>query len=187
MKKRNLLIISLLFCGIITIQAQTFKKGDLVGDLTIGLGSTLYTGVGYTSSIPPLAIAADYGIVDNVFDKGTIGIGGLIGYSSAGWSNNSYGYNYGWNYTYIVIGPRGTLHYPFIDKLDTYAGLLVGYNIVSVSATGTAGTYGSAAGSAAIFAFFVGARYYFTDKFAVMAELGTGFAYLNLGISLKLK
>ena len=36
------------------------------------------------------------------------------------------------------------------------------------------------------YSWFVGARYYFTDKLAGMAELGYGITYLNLGVSLKL-
>jgi len=190
MKKRNIIISALLLISVISINAQTFKKGDLVGNLTLGLGSALYSGIGYSTSIPPLAVSADYGIVDNVFDKGTIGIGGLLGYSSAGQTYNYggfYGGSYSWNYTYIVIGPRGTIHYPFVDKLDTYAGILLGYNIVSVSTTGNGISTAGAAGSAAIFSAFVGARYYFSDKFAGVVELGSGFAYFNIGISLKLK
>jgi hypothetical protein len=184
MKKRNLVIIALIFISIISLNAQTFKKDNFVGNLTIGFGNALY-GSAYSSSFPPIAISGDYGIVDNVFDKGTIGIGGLIGYTSS--KQNIYS-DYSWSYTSIVIGPRGTIHYPFVDKLDTYAGLMIGYDIVSASSTGYNDGYNyTASGSVAIFAGFVGARYYFNDKIAGVCELGFGIAYFNIGISYKIK
>ncbi len=188
MKKLNVLLISFFLISALSANAQTFKSGDLVGNLTIGFGDALYGGLGYATSVPPLAISGDYGIVDNVFDKGTIGIGGLIGYSSAGWNYGYDGYNASWNITYIVIGPRGTLHYPFVDKLDTYVGLMIGYDIVSVSASNNINGYAyGGSGSQLITAGFVGARYYFTDKFAGVCEIGWGIAYFNIGVSLKLK
>ena len=122
MKKRNLGIVALLFISVISLNAQSFKKGDLVGNLTIGFGSSMYLGYGYgssSSSFPAICVSADYGIVDNVAQKGTIGIGGIIGYESQSWN-----YYYGTaKASDFVIGPRGTFHYPFVDKLDTYVGL----------------------------------------------------------------
>ncbi len=73
-----------------------------------------------------------------------------------------------------------------VDKLDTYAGVLLGYNIVSVKDIGTTQIGYSSNGSSGIFSAYVGGRYYFNDKFAGMVELGTGIAYLNLGIAVKL-
>ena len=45
--------------------------------------------------------------------------------------------------------------------------------------------YFNASSSGLSIAWFAGARYYFSDNFAVMAEIGYGVAYLNLGIALK--
>ncbi|MBK6347236.1 MAG: hypothetical protein IPF68_15140 [Bacteroidales bacterium] len=97
-----------------------------------------------------------------------------------------FGDEYYVKYTYIVIGARGTFHYPLVDKLDTYGGVMLGYTIVSNSTNlpSTFGTYSYTANSFTP-SFFVGGRYYFTDNFAAMAELSYGVALLNLGVALK--
>ena len=41
------------------------------------------------------------------------------------------------------IKPPGSFHYPLVDKLDTYAGILLGYNIVTSKEIGDpTGGYG---------------------------------------------
>jgi len=185
MKTKILLTSAFVFLCFITVSAQTstFEKGSGVGNLGIGLGNALYTGGGYTSAIPPISVSYEVGALDGIFDKGTLGIGGYLGYTSA-----KYGYvGYEWKYTNVVIGVRGAIHYPFVEKLDTYAGLMLGYDIVSVKEpSGFPGGY-SALGSGLILPGFVGARYYFTDKFAGFGELGWGIAYFTIGVSLKIK
>ncbi len=88
---------------------------------------------------------------------------------------------YGWNYSSIIVGARAALHYQFIDMLDTYTGLMLGYNVVSSKSFGDfGGVTTSAAGSGIAYSWFLGGRYYFSDNFAGMLELGYGIAYLNL-------
>ncbi len=91
-----------------------------------------------------------------------------------------------WNYTSIVFGPRGNLHYQFVDKLDTYTGLMLGYNLLSSKFTGTGSGYGSASEGGFTYAWFMGGRYFFSEKVAAMLELGYGVIYINVGISLAL-
>lgn len=165
-------------------QEPTFEKGNKVLNLGIGLGSTLYSGTYYKSQVPPVSGSLEFGIVDNVLEKGVIGVGPYLGYSS-------YKYEYsgwGWKYSNVIVGARGNFHYPLVDKLDTYTGLLLGYNVASSKEFGNATPgwdYSYSAGGV-VWSWFVGARYYFSEKFGVMAELGYGIAYLNLGVSLKL-
>jgi hypothetical protein len=165
----------------ILAQESTFKKGDKVLNLSVGFGSGLYTGGGYTTSVPPLAASFEVGVKD--FDwKGSIGVGGIFAYGAHKWEYAGWG----WKYTNIIIGARGALHYPLAKKLDTYTGLVIGYNIVSSTEFGVNPIYDySAKSSGVAYSWFVGARYYFTDRFAVLGELGVGISYLNLGIALK--
>ncbi|HAH23767.1 MAG TPA: hypothetical protein DCL77_08420, partial [Prolixibacteraceae bacterium] len=93
---------------------------------------------------------------------------------------------YGWKYSDIIIGARGAVHYQFIDHLDTYAGLMLGYDIVSSKTFGTGVFSGNATSSGFKFDVFVGGRYYFTDKFAGLVELGSGISYVNIGVAIKL-
>jgi hypothetical protein len=164
-------------------QESTFKQGDKVLNLGIGIGSTLYTGSYYKAGIPPISASLEFGVKDGVLDKGTIGIGGYLGYSSHKWDYSGWG----WKYTNIVLGVRGVFHYPLVNKLDTYTGILLGYNIATSKEYGSPilGYNYSASSGGLVGAWFVGARYYFSDTFAVMGELGYGITYLNLGVALK--
>ncbi len=183
--KKLLVTLSVVLClSVATIAQNTFNQGDKVINLGIGFGSTLYTGSYYTNKTPPISGAFEIGIKDNLFDdKSSIGIGGYLGYTGAKWEQSGYG----WKYSNIILGARGALHYQLIDNLDTYTGLMVGYNMVSSSAIGS-GAYGgsTALGSGLRASWFLGGRYYFTEKVAGLLELGYGVSYLNLGIAFKL-
>lgn len=165
-------------------QDPIFIKGSKVLNLGVGLGSTLYRGSYYKTQVPPVSASFEVGILENLLEKGSIGVGGYLGFSSI-----KYEYlEWGWKYSNIIIGPRGNFHYPLIKKLDTYTGLLVGYNIVTSKEFGNPveGWDYSASSGGVVWSWFVGARYYFGNKFGVMAELGYGIAYLNLGVCLNL-
>lgn len=183
--KRVLVIIALVVFALPQMTAQTpsFEKGDKVLNLGIGLGSAWYNGYGYSTQIPPLSASLEVGIVDNVLEKGVIGVGGYVAYSSYKYTYPAY--DYGWRYSNFLIGARGNFHYPLAEKLDTYVGLTLGINVVSEKTFGgyTGVSYGSFGGLRA--AGFVGGRYYFKETFALMAELGYGVTYLNIGIALK--
>ncbi len=132
----------------------TFSEGDLVFNAGIGIGTSLYSGSYYKSTMPPISISGEYGVADDFLTEGlTLGVGGYFGIAGSKYEN-FYGYpyreKYGWKYTYTVIGVRGSLHYPLVEKLDTYAGLMLGYNIVSMKEFGDIphGISGSSGGAA---------------------------------------
>lgn len=177
---KKILVLLLVVCFSITqlvAQESTFVKGDKVLNLGIGLGSTYYSSY-YSSSIPALSASFEVGVADNIFEKGVIGVGGYIGYSASKYANY-------WKTSNIVVGARGTFHYPLVNKLDTYTGLLLGYNIASTKYYDSYLGGFNASSSSIASAWFVGARYYFSESFAGMAELGYGVSYLTLGVSLK--
>ncbi len=136
--------------------------------------------------MPPVSISYEQGIKDDVLDVASIGIGGYLGFASAKWESIYSGGSYGWKYNNFIIGARGSFHYPLVDNLDTYAGILLGYNMESAKEIGNVPLGINASSSAGIFSGYVGARYYFTDQIGAMAELGTGIAYLNIGLAIKL-
>jgi hypothetical protein len=177
----TLLVVVFFTLAQLVAQEPTFEKGDKALNLGIGLGSTLYSGTYYKSQIPPVSASLEFGIVDNIIEKGVIGVGPYLGYSSYKWEYSGYG----WKYSSILIGVKGNFHYPLVNKLDTYTGLLLGYNVLSHKEIGVPINDDSWSSSHIAWSWFVGGRYYFKDTFAVMAELGYGIAYLNLGIALK--
>jgi hypothetical protein len=179
MKKISLLIFVVVFSLTqLAAQKSTFVSGDKVFNFGIGLGSTYYSGF-YTSRMPAITGSFEVGVSDEVLEKGSIGVGGYFGYSSARYSNY-------WKTSNFIIGGRGSFHYPLVEKLDTYTGLLLGYNIYSTQRDiNYHGIYAPSSSQIAV-AWFAGARYYFNDNIAGLAEIGYGIAYLTLGIAIKL-
>ena len=166
----------------LTAQESMFVKGDKVFSIGFGLGTSLYSGSYYKMTFPPLAGSIEFGVKDGIFEKGTLGVGAVAGYTG-------YKYEYsgwGWKYSDFIIGGRGYLHYPLVKKLDTYTGITLGYDISTATEFGTNSGYDYDSSSGGfIWAWFVGGRYYLKDNFALQAELGYGVTYLTLGVAFK--
>jgi hypothetical protein len=106
-------------------QQPSFEKGSKVLNLGVGLGM-LHVGSYYKTTVPPISVSWDIGIVDGILKKAAIGIGPYFGYSASKYEVSGWG----WKYNDIIVGVRGSFHYPFVDKLDTYAGVLLGWDII---------------------------------------------------------
>jgi hypothetical protein len=182
MKKILILLTVVLFAASqLMAQDPSFQKGDNVINLGIGLGSTMYHGHGYKMAVPPISASYEFCIVDGIAKKGAVGIAPYIGFSSYKWKYE----DWGWRYTNIVLGARGAFHYPFVDKLDTYAGIMLGYDIITWKEIGDAGDNTADTPGAFVHSEFIGARYYFANNFAAFAELGYGISWFTIGISFK--
>lgn len=165
-------------------QAQeTFSKGDNLVGVQLGIGDGLAISGTYENCVKSGLFATE---------KGSVGVGGYLGYLH--YNNTAGGDYYGdvykseWNYNNIIIGARGSLHYEFIDRLDSYAGLMLGYEIVNYSNSVKGGgelISGELDSNGLAFSLHVGTRYYFTDNFAAGIEVGYGVAYANLGVAFK--
>lgn len=167
------LFVPCFFISQLVAQESTFVKGDKVLNIGVGIGSLL--GSAYSSTFPPVTASLEFEVADNIFEKGAIGVAPFIGFGGYKYSR----YSGQANYSYIPIGVRGLLHYPLADKLDTYAGILLGYIAVS-------GTHiGDAYASRGYGSVFIGGRYYFTEKFAAMIEVGAEIIPLHIGIAYK--
>jgi hypothetical protein len=184
--------LSALFCAFFfltlsPLNAQMYQKGQQDLHLGIGLGTTLYGG-GYRGIVPPINVAYEKGITDN------IGVGAYLGYASARYDYNGFNdLDYYWRYSYMILGARGAYHYDLFKepKLDTYGGLMLGFNFSRASFHSNNPNINdedyTAPGSGGItWSGFLGARYQFKPKLGAYAELGYGVAYLNLGLRLKL-
>ena len=171
-KKFIFLVFILVFTN--AVKAQLFEEGDKVVNLGIGLGSTYYAGLTSSTVIPPLSASFELGVKDGILDEGSLGVGAYAGFSRYNW--------FSYSATHLVLGGRGIFHYPIIEDLDTYTGILLGFRIVSDNSPGDP----LGAGSGIVGSWFIGGRYYFTDNLAGMLELGYGISYLNLGVAFKL-
>jgi len=188
MKKTLYLSVAMILFSAVYTSAQesTFNQNDNVVNLGIGFGGNLYSGTWYRDSeysrMPVITLSYERCVVGNLFnEQSAIGIGGLLGYTSAKYGNKAYG----WTSTDIMIGARGAFHYAFVDKLDTYAGIMAGYNVNSRKWHGTWDDSIKSTSSGLTYTAFAGARYYFANAIAVFAELGYGYNVINAGISVK--
>jgi hypothetical protein len=186
MKKLFFLIVA---CSLVAIhssaQEQSFAKNDNVVSLGVGFGGNLYNYSYYSGMkrIPLLSFGYERCIIGNLFnDKSSLGVGAIVDYTSAKWDSKA---GYTWKSTSMIIGAKGALHYAFVDKLDTYAGFILGYNIVSWKETGVYSGTGSSAASGIGWSFFAGARYYFTNNIGVFGEIGWGYTLFKAGLAFK--
>ena len=195
MKRLSLLLLALcVMGGAANAQKKPFRdgdvfsKGDVVLNLGIGLGNMVYND-SYTKKVPPISLSGEYAVTGNLFNngRGVVGLGAYIGYTGAKYRAFD-NLDAGWNFNNLVLGVRGALHYQFVNRLDTYLGLFLGYNITMTNDYGSfpSGLRPSAPAVGGFeFAFYVGARYYLTQRFAVFGEVGYGLATVNLGLAYK--
>lgn len=170
MMKRFFLLSGLFLILVSAANAQDiFRKGTQYVNAGIGLGSYI-----------PVEVSYERSILDGLIkgQNGAIGVGAYLGYYGNTESD--------WRYNHYVIGARGAFHYQLIPKLDTYGGLMLGYNAASVKWVGEGESLGAATGSVFDFSLFVGGRYFFKPNLGVYGELGYGIAYLSVGVTLKL-
>ena len=177
MKVRNLILgLAVAFAGFVSLgeahAQKTFGKGAQTASIMIGLpsGSSTFSSI----LIPPITGVYEYGLVGNLFSSGngSIGVGAQGEFALYRASADRY-------YSYAFVGARGALHYEFVPKLDTYAGLALGWAFAGSSVPG--------GGSAAAFRsqIFVGGRYYVTPTLGLGGELGYGLTLLNLGVTFR--
>ncbi len=153
-----------------------FSKGVHIIQAGLGLGSTFTSGL--NTKIPPVNFVYERGISNK------ISLGGYFGYSSA--DENLLDIDI--DYKYRIMGLRGSYHFSFLKKLDTYAGLMLGYIEVSADYKTDNPFLQDFSPSASGFggAVHFGARYPFSENLGAYAEVGYGVSLLNIGLSLKL-
>lgn len=196
MKKITLILLFALCITTINQAQNLFDKGANVVSLGIGIGGySPYWGGGYSQS-PYFNLAFDHSVYTFPEIKNlSIGVGGYVGYKTISYvfngswfdkNNNFHNNSVTERWNYFSLGVRPTIHYTFEGtKFETYAGIPLGYVMVSYSYSDPAFYANSSYGSYFGFGFLAGGRYYFSDKIAAFAELGWGLSYLNIGASFK--
>ncbi|MEM6806047.1 MAG: hypothetical protein AAF696_31910 [Bacteroidota bacterium] len=157
--------------SICSLQAQGFEREHKLLGIGVGIGNGNF----------PFGVHFESGIADQ------ISVGGFAGYSSYS-SQLS-------NIRYILASARGSYHFGnhfdgLDDVWDLYGGLSLYYLNTSSNTTSSNPFLGTEAsrssrGSMGL-AIFLGARYFFSDQMGVFAELGTGLAWIQVGLAVKL-
>jgi hypothetical protein len=160
---KKLLLIFTLFLSFTFIakaydDLYTFEQGNSLAGISFGFGSkTAMTGF------------YEYALTKMFVDECNLG-GGFFG----GFHKDKLGAE---TEKIYVIGLRANVHYQFIERLDTYAGIAPNLNIK---------TYNVSDNDTNLSVFVhAGARYYFTNWLAEFGELSTGFDNLKIGVSVK--
>jgi hypothetical protein len=168
-------------------QRSMFNMGDQVISLGLGIGNTLYIGgTGYSTIVPPLSLSFEQAVAEDDFDKGVLGVIGSLGYTSYKFRYNVDPYDFGWNYHNIILAAGSLFHYPLVERLDTYIGAMLAYNLATISDFGNTGDNQAESVKNFLIAAYIGGRYYFSDQVAAFAQLGYGVAYLTFGVSFRL-
>lgn len=163
---------------------QAFEKDTKVVALGLGIGSS-FAPVNNSNQLPGLSIQYEQGVWE-VGNAGVISLGGYVGYKSFKQTTNSGNIEARSTWNYTIVGARSAFHFHGIenDRLDLYAGLMLGYYFLNYKYsdnsgfnTDGSGNYGSTGG----FTIYGGARYYLADNIGVFGELGYGVSFLNVG------
>lgn len=200
MKKVSLLFVALMLAFTVAQSQEKAKSsGDVFGkkssaiNLGIGFGNTIYGGSGYSMGFPTISLSYEYGIVEVPMGsslKGVVSVGGIFGYGGSKYDYSYFGYGYDVKTNYFLVAVRGNYHFIFHPKLDTYAGILLGYYFGSSKVTYSAGYpsyYDNYSGSDGGFhgGAYVGARWFFTPSFAAFSELGWSISIFTIGATYK--
>ncbi len=158
-------------------QATGFSDGKLyVGPrLWAGVYGTLALGVSGEKAI---------GGPRKDLGNGRIGVGGAVDMYS--YSDAYFGYK--WSYRVIPVSGFVNYHMTLKNtKFDPYAGLALGYNVITSSFDGPNGESDASARAGAMFVGVqLGARYFVKPNLAVQAQTGLGLGALSLGVNWKI-
>ena len=140
----------------------TFEKGkSLIGvNVGVGLGNDSRTAV---------SASYEYGLTNMFTEECVLGVGVFGGFHKDKLKNEVE--------KIYIVGTKLNVHYQFVERLDTYAGVAPNFNIR---------TY-ELGNDEAKFQFYVhiGGRYYLTNWLGVFAEMSTGYNNFSGGLSVK--
>lgn len=182
MKKILITIISLLAFSIQIANAQqsTFAKGYQTLNVGLGIGGTIYSD-GYKMLVPPISAAYEYCVASGfINNNASIGVGGYTAFAASRYKFNGNHVDR----SHFILGARGTFHYEFVPLLDTYAGLMLGYDIDNTSGR-IDGRKDTDDNTGFAYSGFIGVRYYFSPTVAGYAELGYGITYASIGATFR--
>lgn len=177
--KKLALIIAAIVCISVGSNAQgMFQKGTQLFKL----------GIGVNGNGTPFEVSYEKGFKEDFLgvDGLVLGLGGNAGYYGYKEDFSNLAGSYSWKYTDFIIAGRALAHYPLISKLDTYAGVMLGYNVASVKYDGpNSGSMPSPSVGGVVFGGVAGARYEFDQSWGAYVEAGFGISNLNLGVAYK--
>jgi hypothetical protein len=155
------------------------------GDFNLGLMFGTPMIKGWNAVMPVISADASWVLLSELIDtqtfgkKGSVDLGVYYGFSAYK-QDNLVGINRENQLLYHSVLFRSAFHFQFVDKLDTYMGIMSGANIRFYS--------GNLLHKDVSFAYnlYAGAKYYFSPQFAVKLEFIEDFTpWLSAGVNFK--
>ena len=180
MKRKIFFLFALLFATSLAF-SQAVEEGNKIINLNVGFITQFNNG---NIQVPPITLSFDYLLTQ--VGPGIISVGAMAGYATSKEDLRLYPGNY-YTYSFILLGARGAYHWfpGQNDKIDTYAGITLGYDITSHKYTGFAGATDISQKSAMLGGMFAGIRYFIVPHFGVNAEFSYGISAISIGGSFK--
>jgi len=192
MRKLVLIIAAFAFISVGSSAVEKAKGKPKVVEMFAKNTQLFHVGIGINSDATPIELSYEKGIKDDLFGvKGlNLGVGGYFNYF--GYSSDFAGFSeagpttYTWKYSNIVLGGRALAHYKLIDKFDTYAGVMVGYDIFGAKLSPANSNIPVTAASFVFYGGVAGVRYEFSPKLGVYLEGGSAsVSNASIGIAYK--
>ena len=184
--KRYFFTLLMMFCFSGFVMAQkAFETGTKTLQLGGGIG---LAGIYGDPKTPPITAMFDFALNDN------FSLGVAAGYAGSEFlypplSINGKLLEYGFNYSYTVIGTRLAYHISNSEKFDIYFGGLLGYTMVSASVIWPEEIdfilEPKASGSYLLYGGFAGLRLFFNQNIGFYIEGGYGLSLVNGGLAFK--
>jgi hypothetical protein len=164
--KKVVAVGAMMVLGLTLSFGQSYEKGNSLLNIGVGFGG----GFGM-----PIGLSYEYGFSDKISG------GVYLGYAS---TSENFGVAE-WKWTYGMGAARASYHFDFnVEGLDPYLGVMLGYNYAKGDwSSGSFNVNPSAGG--VLYGGYAGARYLFTEKFGIFAEVGYGIGNLNAGLAFK--
>ncbi len=173
MYKKKIILVFVI-CSTFVVNAQNFKKDDLLIDLGSGFGESWFTKI---KAKPTFNVSVETGIVE-ITNFATLGIG-AYGYSN----NNKIGED---EFSSTVIAAKSILHFTFFNskRIDFYAGESIGIFFYQHNYYLGNKLYFDD-GILPYWSVIIGTRFMVNDKFGFFAELHQKAPLINGGITIK--
>jgi len=169
MKLKQILTTAVLTACVSTAaMSQTYEKGDNLLNVGVGFGGSMGM---------PIGISFEHGFTDKISG------GVYLGYAG---KTDAVAYLGDVKYTYMLGAARASYHFNFnVDKLDPYVGVILGYNYAKVDIENSNPLWPTPTAGGMVYGGHAGARYLFSPKIGVFAEVGYGIGNLNAGLAVK--
>jgi hypothetical protein len=161
------------------INTSVSQKGDFNLGLAIGTPTN-----GWDAVMPAISADASWVFLSEFIDTKTFGKNGSVDlgvyYGFSAYKQNNPKNSEKSRLLYHSVLLRSAFHFQFMDRLDTYAGIMSGANIRSYS--------GNSLNKEVSFAYnlYAGAKYYFSPKLAGKLEFIEDFTpWLSVGVNFK--